>query len=133
MKAHIRRGHFRAHVRNGIAGDFRTDEGFDKVDEMLVAQKFKGAAAAGGANIGTAVNLIALVGEAGQARLKGLIFVEPGYLALLVECTRYLVDDDMMVLDERLEIVVCECSPSSWCRLFCSPAVCLELRRQPPF
>ena len=29
--------------------------------------------------------------------------------------------------------VVCECSPSSWCRRFCSPADSLELRRQPPF
>ena len=61
MKGDVGCGHLWPDVRHGIAGNFWADERLNQIDEVRVAQKVKGAAAAGFPYVGTAIDLVALL------------------------------------------------------------------------
>ena len=95
-------------MRDGITRDFRADKRLDQIDEVLVAQKFEGIASPGKTDIGTAVDLVTLVSQTGQTLCKGLFRIKVGDLAPIVQIPGNLIDDEVVVLDDRLEIVVAE-------------------------
>lgn len=52
-------------MRNGIPSDFWTEKGLYRIDEIFIAQKFKGIATAGRADIGSLLDSGELFGQAG--------------------------------------------------------------------
>ena len=103
------RGQLGANVGYGIAGDFRADKAFDRVQEMAVAQELEGAAPPGGADVEAVVGMVGLfvlVGDTGKALLKRFVFEQPVYQALPMQFMSDLVDDGGVVIDNRLQVVI---------------------------
>ena len=65
MEHHASTRYLGTDVRNGVPSDFWTEKGLYRIDEIFIAQKFKGIATAGRADIGSLLDSGELFGQAG--------------------------------------------------------------------